>query len=99
MSISSVDAKKAWELIKAAVKLVDVRTESEFEQGHLSGAINIPHDQLSERVTELNLSKDESVVLYCKSGGRSDFAMKILHQLGFPNAVNAGGYEDLINAK
>ena len=91
----TINCKDAWELIKSGVTLIDVRTAGEFGQGHLSGAINIPHDQIAARIDELELKSDDEVVLYCKSGGRSDFAMKHLHSVGFHKAVNAGGYEDL----
>lgn len=93
-----INCKDAWSLIKSGVKLVDVRTASEYGEGHLVGAVNIPHDQIAARLGELNLKIEEDVVLYCKSGGRSDFAMKHLHGLGFVRAVNAGGYEDLMAA-
>jgi phage shock protein E len=94
-----LDRREAWNLIESGSRLIDVRTASEYEQGHLQGAINIPHDQIAARLSEFSLSKEERVVLYCKSGGRSDFAMKLLHSMGYSNAVNAGGYEELVAAR
>ena len=96
---SILDSKSAWSIIESGAKVVDVRTASEFNAGHLPGAVNIPHDQLAARVAELLVKKEDNIVLYCKSGGRSDFALKLMLGLGFEKAVNAGGYDDLMLSK
>ena len=97
-SISIIEHKKAWDLINQGARLIDVRTAGEFNEGHIAGAINISHDQIARKIGELQLDTQDSIVLYCKSGGRSDFAMKVMQQMGFAKAVNAGGYEDLLKS-
>lgn len=75
-----VDGAKARELVKAGAVLVDVRSPGEFAGGALPGARNIPVDQIGARVGELKGAK--TVVVYCRSGGRSASAAGVLAQAG-----------------
>ena len=79
--------------------MIDVRTDAEFQQGHLPGAINIPYDQIVERRAELPPDLNRPIVLYCRSGRRSGIARQSLEKLGFTNAINAGGYDALMLAR
>jgi phage shock protein E len=63
--------------------IVDVRTADEYAAGHVPGAINIPYDQMEERVDEIIAHKDQDIVLYCRSGRRSGIAAKTLEAKGF----------------
>ena len=85
----------AWQEIRQGALLIDVRTPAEFEQGHLKGAVNIPHDQIGEGVGKLGMEKDRKIVLYCRSGRRSGLAQQALQGLGYRSVLNAGGYEEL----
>ena len=68
--------------------LLDVRTQVEWEQdGHLEGAILIPHTNLEERLDELPKDKDELIHLYCRSGNRSVDAANTLIDLGYSNII------------
>jgi rhodanese-related sulfurtransferase len=70
------------------VFLLDVRTTAEWEQdGHLENATLIPHDNLEARVSELPSEKDSLILLYCRSGNRSQDAAQTLIDLGFTNIV------------
>ncbi|NVJ21922.1 MULTISPECIES: rhodanese-like domain-containing protein [Myxococcus] len=69
--------------------LVDVRTPEEFAAGHLPGAVNIPVDDLSQRLEELG-APAKPVVIYCRSGGRSARAEKLLKERGFEQVLNLG---------
>lgn len=89
----------AWAAIRSGALLVDVRTQAEFAQGHLEGALLIPHDQIASRAGELGEDKSRAVVLYCRTGNRSSQAKKALESLGFTNVMNAGGYERLKEAE
>lgn len=60
---------------------MDVRTISEFEEGHIENAINIPVDELGNRVNELN--KEDELLDYCRTGNRSRIAIKILYNAGY----------------
>jgi len=87
--------EKAWAEVRAGALLVDVRTPEEFSQGHLEGALLIPHDEIAGRASELGSDKDRSIVLYCRSGNRSAQAKQALEKLGYTHVVNGGGYESL----
>jgi phage shock protein E len=80
---------QARELVQAGARLVDVRTRAEFAAGHLPGAINIPVQELAERLPELR-PKDTPVVLYCRSGRRSSSAARTLKSAGFAAVHDLG---------
>ena len=69
--------------------IIDVREISEFERGHIKGAINIPLSELRERTDEI--PKDRPVYLHCRTGQRSYNATLALQNLGFHNIVNITG--------
>lgn len=69
--------------------IIDVRTEDEFNYGAFPGAVNIPLDELENRISELG-AKDRELILYCASGARSAYAMQILSSYGFSNIENGG---------
>lgn len=69
--------------------LVDVRTREEFASGHIAGAVNIPVDQISSRLSEF--PTDKPIVLYCRSGNRSSQAAAILNSAGYQGIYDLGG--------
>ncbi len=74
--------------------VVDVRTVEEFKQGHLEGSINIPLNEVPERVEEFK-QLSQPVTLVCKSGYRSGEATNYLKQFGI-DCTNGGGWTDLL---
>jgi rhodanese-related sulfurtransferase len=64
--------------------LLDVRTPEEYEGGHVPGAVNIPHDQVTGRLAELEPYRDRGVVVYCQSGRRAGMAAEALVEAGLP---------------
>lgn len=70
------------QLVAAGALLLDVRTPSEFAEGHLAGATNLPVQQLAVRLHELG-SRSRPVVVYCRSGGRSAQAAAMLSAAGY----------------
>lgn len=70
--------------------LLDVRNTTEYEQGHIDGAVHIPVDELRERINELD--KDKEVYAYCAVGIRGYIAARILKQNGFKVKNLTGGY-------
>lgn len=71
--------------------IVDVRTTEEFEDGAYPDAINIPLDELMERLDELGKNAVREIVVYCASGARSAYAQRMLSQAGYSNVKNGGG--------
>jgi len=78
--------------------IVDVRTAEEFAAGHFTGAINIPHENIIQGIEEYNVGKDQTVLLYCRSGNRSGQAEGRLQSAGFSGAKNVGGLNALLAA-
>lgn len=73
------------------VTLVDVREESEFERGHVAGAINVPLSQLRQRIAEL--PRDRPLWIYCQVGQRGYYAARTLRQSGFDAYNLTGGFK------
>lgn len=73
------------------VVILDVRTPEEFAAGHVPGAKNIPHDQLPNRLAELAGAKDKDIVVYCRSGRRSEMAINTLSSQGFERLLHLDG--------
>ena len=69
--------------------VLDVRTPQEFAEGHVPGAVNVPHDQLASRLGEV--PKDKDVVLYCRSGRRSTLAGDVLAANGYTRVSHLEG--------
>ncbi|MEE4293425.1 MAG: rhodanese-like domain-containing protein [Xanthomonadales bacterium] len=75
---------------------VDVRSPGEYRGGHVSEAVNIPHTEITQRISEVTTDPDATLYLYCRSGNRSGKAKKALEQAGFTSVVNVGGYRDAV---
>ena len=67
--------------------IIDVRTSGEYVSGHLKGAINIPVDQIGN----IDISKDKKIIVYCRSGSRSNNAAIQLINLGYNKVYDMGG--------
>lgn len=77
---------------------IDVRSAAEFQQGHLPGAVNIPHTDITSRIQQLTSDKNAQIQLYCRSGRRSGLAAAELKKLGYQHVVNAGAYQQLLTS-
>lgn len=77
--------------------IIDVRTKDEFLYGAVPGALNIPLDELQNRVDELG-AKDRKIILYCASGARSGYAMQILNSFNFTNLENGGSLNRMMTS-
>ena len=89
ISVSAPEFKK--EIKSDSVQLVDVRTPQEYAEGHIDGAlnINVQSDDFKE-LAQRELSKDSTVLVYCRSGRRSLDAAEILIKLGY-KVINLKG--------
>jgi len=87
----NIEVAEARDLIDSNSDLViiDVRSPLEFEFGHISNAISIPLYELTQRINELN--KDDTILVYCRRGTKSEEASRILAQNGFDNVHNMLG--------
>jgi rhodanese-related sulfurtransferase len=72
--------------------LVDCRSREEWLSGYIPTARHLPYSEITQLQAEA--SKDDLIIVYCESGGRSETAKKSLEQLGYTNVVNFGGVRD-----
>ncbi len=89
-----VNQKDLRELYKEGAVIVDVRSRSEFDGGHIKGAINITLDTLSSNLEKLG-DKESQIITCCASGGRSSRAKSMLTSAGYKNVHNGGGWQSL----
>ncbi len=76
---------------KKGIMILDVRTDREYEQGHIPGAVNVQLSDIGDKVKKLK--KDKDLVVYCRSGNQSIWAIKRLMGMGYKNLYNLkGGY-------
>ena len=72
-----------------------VTSPAEFATGHIGGAVNIPLDQIGAGIPSgYKLRRDSRILLYCRSGQRSEAARKLLEQQGYLYVLNGGSIED-----
>ena len=74
--------------------IIDARTEAEYAEGHIPGAILIPEYEISEQAETKLPDKDELILVYCRSGRRSNIAAEELVKLGYTNVKEFGGIID-----
>lgn len=75
--------------------LIDVRTQGEYLSGSVNKAVNIPLDQLVAKSGRY--SKETPLIVFCRSGMRSQQAKRVLEQLGYQNVYNGGGVRAVRN--
>lgn len=90
--MGQVNAQKAIELIREGAVLIDVRTEAEFSGGSVGSAINLPLDQLGEKISTIVTDKQKPILVFCLSGSRSAFAKRVLISAGYTNVHNLGSF-------
>ena len=74
--------------------ILDVRTQEEYDQGHIPGAILIPDYEISTKAEKVLTDKDQLILVYCRSGRRSKLAAEALVELGYTNIKEFGGIID-----
>jgi rhodanese-related sulfurtransferase len=86
-----IDVREVYKKIQAKENnfvLLDVRTSDEFSRGRISGSINIPLDQIPDKVETILPDKNKTVYVYCLSGSRSVQAVSLMRQLGYNNTFD-----------
>lgn len=92
-SYQQVDAETAKKLMDTEddYVILDARTQAEYDEGHIPGAILIPHDTVATAAEDALPDKDQLILIYCRSGNRSKQASQTLVDLGYTNVVEFGG--------
>lgn len=74
--------------------ILDVREQSEYEEGHIEGALLIPYTEIENRAEKELPDKDQQILVYCRSGRRSAVAAESLSGMGYTNVKDFGGIMD-----
>ena len=74
--------------------ILDVRTQEEYDEAHIEGAILIPDYEITDRAESVLKDKDQLILVYCRSGRRSKLAASDLASLGYTNIKEFGGIID-----
>lgn len=92
-SYQQVDAETAKEIMdtKDDYAILDARTQAEYDEGHIPGAILIPHDTVATAAEDALPDKDQLILVYCRSGNRSKQASQALVDLGYTNVIEFNG--------
>ncbi len=93
MKISAEEAKEIMDSTADFV-LIDVREEDEYAQGHIAGALLVPYGEIADRADSELVDKDQTILVYCRSGRRSAIAAQTLAELGYTDVKDFGGIID-----
>ncbi len=93
MNISASEAKEIMDTEKDYV-ILDVRTQEEYDEKHIPGAVLIPDYEIGEKAEKILTDKDQLLLVYCRSGRRSKLASEELLGLGYTNIMEFGGIID-----
>ena len=88
--IEIADAK---EKIKQGAYLIDVRSKQEYNTSHIEGAVNIPVEEI-ENPSKKIITKEDTIIVYCRSGKRSSIASETLKKLGY-NVLDLGAFDSI----
>jgi rhodanese-related sulfurtransferase len=91
MTRAALPPDRVAELVEEGIALIDVRRPYEFEAGHIPGSRNIEMNDLTAHADEI--SRDETVLFYCRSGNRSSMAVEAFREAGYDAHNLAGGIE------
>ena len=93
MNITAEEAKQIMDSEEGYI-ILDVRTQEEYDQGHIPGAILISHEEIAEKAEDVLTDKNQLILVYCRSGRRSKIAAEALVELGYTNIKEFGGIID-----
>ena len=93
VNITAEEAKQIMDSEEGYI-ILDVRTQEEYDQGHIPGAIVISHEEIAEKAEGVLTDKDQLILVYCRSGRRSKIAAEALVELGYTNIKEFGGIID-----
>lgn len=74
-----------------SIKLVDVRTPEEYKEKHISNSLLLTLDTIEDEISSSGLNKNDEIILYCRSGGRSAEAYQLFTKLGYTNVKSIAG--------
>ena len=90
-----ISAEEAYEMMASQeVVVVDVRTQEEYDGGHIENAVLVPNESIVSEMPEAPPDKEATLLVYCRSGRRSKDAAQKLLKLGYQSVYDFGGVID-----
>ena len=93
VNITAEEAKQIMDSEEGYI-ILDVRTQEEYDEGHIPGATQISLEEIAEKAEVVLTDKDQLILVYCRSGRRSKIAAEALVELGYTNIKEFGGISD-----
>ena len=93
VNITAQEAKQIMDTQEGYI-ILDVRTQEEYLEGHIPGAVLLPLDEIEDKANAVLQEKDQLLLVYCRSGRRSKLAAEALVELGYTNIREFGGIID-----
>lgn len=92
----NISAEQAMNIMKSDAEcvIVDVRTQEEYDEGHIRNALLIPVDEIEQGAQDLLHDREQTVLVYCRSGARASTACGKLVKMGYQHVYNFGGIID-----
>ena len=90
--LTLVTPEVARDRLNQGAKVIDVRSDGEYQERHLPGALNIPLDRLRDEITRFATDREQPLLLHCLSGTRSGMGKAMLKKMGYRNVFNLGSY-------
>lgn len=96
LSYEQISGEEAKQIIdsQSGYIIIDARTQSEYDEGHIKDAIMIPEYEISQKAPDMLKDKEQLILVYCRSGRRSKIAAQALVDLGYTNVKEFGGIID-----
>lgn len=92
---NDINLEELKKMQKLGAEIIDVRSEMEYKEEHIQGAINVPEYEFNASFKKLNIDKNQNIVVYCSSGIRSKKVFIKLKKMGYNNVYNLyGGLEE-----
>ena len=93
-NIKSIDVLELQRKLESSTEnffLLDVRSKEEYQSGHIKNSINIPHEELIEDINLISQYKNDSLIVYCRSGMRAQLVIDKLLENDFKNIIDMNG--------
>ena len=89
-----ISSQQAEEMMSDDVIILDVRTQEEFDNGHINNAVLLPNYEIKEKAESVITDKNQTILVYCRTGVRSEAASKELIEMGYTKVFDFGGIVD-----
>ena len=86
-----ISPQEAQNMMVDNVMILDVRTQEEFDEGHIRNAVLLPDYEVKEKVESIITDKNQTILVYCRTSRRSEIASKELIEMGYTNVFDFGG--------